>query len=381
MAKKRRVGLFTNIHPDIGGGAVNFRSIISELGDFEITWFHLGSGPSGQPGSEWLGENLFGGPVLRDLARFPVLMGGIAEGQLGKIAGEIRSRRFDSHWILAMNEGVGIGNILLRSAPNVPLHVSVQDDQLAWTWCRSRRYKWFGPFMRRTWRRLLTEADSVDVISNGMKSYYAQQFGLNAAVVHVYVPQLPRLDPVRPHPDWLSIGHIGSIYDWGDFSAFLLAARSWATSRAKKLKLTVVGFGGDQKLLLEAKPDALDVIPSLTEPEAVEALHKCDIVYAMYPFKAAARNFRQTSLPTKLSTYVQARRPIFAHTPGDSSLAWFVSRFGVGVVAPHRNISDLAGCLDGSAGLEIAEKNFERAREEVFGYKNVENMRACLSSR
>ena len=50
-------------------------------------------------------------------------------------------------------------------------------------------------------------------------------------------------------------------------------------------------------------------------------LRRCFALYLNYPFGRRDAVLRQTSFPTKLSTYVQAARPLLIHAPADSSTA------------------------------------------------------------
>ena len=378
---RTRVALFTNFHPDIGGGSVNLRSILAVLPDLDVTWFHLGSKPASWPGSVWLGENLIGGPPLRDILLSPLLLGGIYKGRLRQLARQIIDRRYDVHWVVAMNEGIVVGNLLARADHGTPLHVSVQDDQAAWMWCRSRRYKWLTALVKSPWKRLLKAARSVDVTSFGMQQHYGRRFGLESVVVHPYVEKLPELPGRTPNPDWVEVGHIGSVYDLNDFAVFLRSLRRWTKMQGKKLRLVMIGLGTRQsETLNEGQADAVENIPSMSEPAAVQRLHRCDFVYAMYPFRREAQVFRQTSLPTKLSTYVQAQRPVLAHTPADSSLAAIVGEYGLGVIAAACDEARLAEPLAAAVRHGALEKEFERAREELYGYHNVETVRACLET-
>ena len=109
-------------------------------------------------------------------------------------------------------------------------------------------------------------------------------------------------------------------------------------------------------------------------------LSECDLVYAMYPFRRNAAMFRRTSLPTKLSTYVQAARPIFAHTPADSSLAEAVVRFDVGKVCHAPAGESLTTVLEKILQTSWSRHAFDRLRESYYGYHNVERMEAFLKA-
>jgi len=377
--RKQRVGLFTSFHPDIGGGAVNLRSIIAWLADIEITWFHLGPRRSAWPNSIWLGSNLIGGPILGDLSVTPLLLAGAYQGRICEMVARVKQENYDAHWVVAMNEGIVVGNLLANEARGTCLHVSVQDDQAGWMWARSRRYKWMAWMVHWQWNKLLRSANSVDVTSEGMRRYYLNRIGIETAVAHVYVERLPIVRDRRPTTTTVKVGHIGSVYNQEDFSAFLRALRAWTSKRQLKLELLMIGFSGTAEWLREnARPDTDEIIQAMVESAAIQRLAECDFVYAMYPFKRSARIFRQTSLPTKLSTYVQVQRPILAHTPADSTLAELVGRFELGVVADALDEPTLFSAIERIVKSDPARAAFEMTRDTIFGRNNVETIRDCL---
>ncbi len=69
----------------------------------------------------------------------------------------------------------------------------------------------------------------------------------------------------------------------------------------------------------------------------------------MYPAGGKYQLFRRTSLPIKVSTYVQAQRPIFAHTPADSTLACVVTKYKLGAVCMAGIENDIAGDVPSSS--------------------------------
>src|SRR6202008_801380 len=105
----------------------------------------------------------------------------------------------------------------------------------------------------------------------------------------------------------------------------------------------------------------------LLEQDALPVLAKCDFVYAMYPEGFRFRGFRRTSLPIKLSTYIQAQRPIFAHTPPDSGLAQLVRQFNVGKICSTGQHSDIRKTVDELLSSEYPREAFEKLRVELMG--------------
>lgn len=107
-------------------------------------------------------------------------------------------------------------------------------------------------------------------------------------------------------------------------------------------------------------------------------LATCDFVYAMYPEGLRFQGFRRTSLPIKLSTYIQAQRPIFAHTPTDSGLAQLISKHGVGTVCSSEREWDIQQAMRAILEGKISRENFEAIRDDLMGPRQLQELRYAL---
>ena len=179
----------------------------------------------------------------------------------------------------------------------------------------------------------------------------------------------------------LTVGHIGSLYHPDPFRKFVLAChnvrrkrkphpenctelavpRRWTKSPSAKLA-TFVNHG------------------ELLEQDALPVLATCDFVYAMYPEVLRFQGFRRTSLPIKLSTYIQAQRPIFAHTPPDSGLAKLISKHGVGTVCSSLRDSDIQNAIRTILNGKIGRENFEAIRGDLMGPHQLQKLRYALQT-
>ena len=129
----------------------------------------------------------------------------------------------------------------------------------------------------------------------------------------------------------------------------------------------------------EEYPELFENLGDLEESEAIPILANCDFFYAMYPDGFLYKGFRRTSLPIKLSTYIQAQRPIFAHTPDDSNMAKVVRKYGVGTVCTSQKEMELRRSIQELMSLGIGWKQFEAARSGLMGKAQVEQLRMALS--
>lgn len=88
-------------------------------------------------------------------------------------------------------------------------------------------------------------------------------------------------------------------------------------------------------------PDIMENAGQLSEDEVVRRLQRTAFVYSMYSFNARHRLFRETSQPTKMSTYLMAARPILAHCPAGSSTIDMLTKFKLGVRVSSMEQQDL----------------------------------------
>jgi hypothetical protein len=111
----------------------------------------------------------------------------------------------------------------------------------------------------------------------------------------------------------------------------------------------------------------------------IEELQQCRFVYAMYPFAENLAAFVRTSLPTKLSTYVMAQRPILGHAPDESTLTSFLRNTKVGSLWTTLQLADGRQAIADAAAAKPDESSWRRARDAYFGDENAESMCRAFS--
>jgi hypothetical protein len=367
-----RIALFTPFSPETGGGAAQLRSHLQFLTGLEVTWYYLASQPvtPGQAQWKWLGRRFSTGELLSDLAA----RSGFLPGSKARVRKVVDQLQGDLYWVVGHYEGISVAAEL--EAQGKPVHLTVHDDPFG-TWVRSERYRMFRPLLRRTFPALLRGARSVDVTSWGMRNLYRREYGVPCFSVYLHVPDLPRLD-CAPDPQKLTIGHIGTLYHPEPFRRFLLACRSLAAERKRVLEVVRIGSSPQIDAISKDHAANFRTHGDLTEPSAIPLLASCDLLYAMYPPGRSYQLFRRTSLPVKLSTYIQAQRPVFAHAPGDSTLARVVRPAGVGLVCESENQGEIANRLKEALGMAVERDRFERLRRELMGMEQVQQLGAAL---
>jgi hypothetical protein len=367
-----RIALFTPYSPEIGGGSVQFRSHLAQFPELNVEWHYLAPSEVVGANRRWLGESLSLGQFAADLfARSGFLPG--SKLPVRRIVAQIDA---DLYWVVAHYEGISVADELLTAGK--PLHLTVHDDPLALL-IRSRRYRPLWPFMSRVFSRVLSGARSVDVISVKMREYFKQKYGVNCFALYRFLPELPM---VRSYlsKDTLTVGHIGSLYHADAFRNFIRAASRYAAAQDRSLKIVRIGDAPVIDKLASKNLATFENYGERLEQDALPVLARCDFVYAMYPGGFRFQGFRRTSLPMKLSTYIQAQRPIFAHMPADCGVAALIAKHGVGLVCSSNHEADIQNGIDKILSATITRQNFETMRSDLMGPHQLEQLRAALNN-
>jgi len=362
--------LFTPFSPDIGGGSAQLRSHLALLPYLDVEWFYLSKTEAGGPGRHWLGEPFTLTQLLSDLSARKKFL----PGSRSRVRQLVRQMSADLYWVVAHNEGISVAAELLEMGKKV--HLTVHDDPFG-AWTRSERYRFFRPLLRPTFPAVLRGAQSVDVTSWAMRNLYRQQYGVQCFSVYLHIAALPDLIAV-PDPTHLTVGHIGTLYDSQPFRQFVVACKKVAEEQKRILRIVRIGTSSQIDEVAAGDPELFVAHGDLIEGEAIPLLAACDFTYAMYPDGPRYEMFRRTSLPIKFSTYVQAQRPIFAHSPIDSTLARIVGPSTVGVVCQSNVETDLVRDIRKILAISVPRQNYDRVRESLMGVAQVQQLGAAL---
>jgi hypothetical protein len=160
---------------------------------------------------------------------------------------------------------------------------------------------------------------------------------------------------------------------------FAEAFKRFCAERGEKGKIRLWGCHLSKSDVPRHLEQCIEFCANAVEGQVVLKLQQCHFVYAMYPFARRLRRFSQTSLPTKLSTYVLAQRPILGHGPAQSTLATFLRDTQTGVIWSSLDAQDGLRAI-GSLMLQSGEGHrWERARQLYFGYENIRVMLPALN--
>jgi hypothetical protein len=302
-----------------GGGAVILRSLLGDAVDGNgLIWvtptrldqdperghYGLRSGSAGRGRFSILSDTLWHASKLADEVK--ALANGVNAAAV---------------WAVLHGSTVAIASKLARII-DLPMHASVHDDPVYATALRSRRLMLFAPIIARQFRSALRATRSVDVVCENMARRYERKYGVQSAVLHRATS-----DTVLPGAtydaaiDGLSIGILGNLYGYRQLLTLGWAVEMAARRLNLRPRIVICGQGDGERLKRDlAGRVEVEVTGHVPEANGIERLRRCGILYLNYPFGWLDKVLRETSFPTKLSTYVYAARPILVHAPMGSSV-------------------------------------------------------------
>lgn len=371
----KRIVLFSAFAPTGGGGGTNLRTILPRLLEsYKILWLYTSREPSRGFEEGWLGAPIVGstGPVS-DILTTTSLLRGSPSAALERIIEKIISVKCDAYWVVSHNEGLRVAWELTQRSSRL-VHLTIQDDWAGALCARSVRYRFIAPLANNLSDRTICKVASIDVTSDGMRNYYKRRIGVDGVVIHPAIPeQLPA--PVDQFAcDKVTVGHAGSLYAIGEFLTFAKALAEYAQESQCSAEIKMWGTALADKHLPGEIRNIVTTLPACVEQELVPELARCHFLYAMYPFRSSLRIFTQTSLPTKLSTYVQAQRPILGHCPAESTLAAFLQDTETGVVWSNTQVRYGVQSIRCLMQQSIDRRQWERVRDLYYGKSNVNAM-------
>jgi hypothetical protein len=341
---------------------------------YTIHWLYTSAAKWDGFESGWLGHPLVGrGSPVRDMLATASLLVGARSRALDALLENLLSVECDAYWIVSHNEGIRVAWELARKASR-PVHLTIQDDWAGALCARSVRYRLLAPLANRLSDKTIKAVSSLDVTSDGMRSYYKDRAGVESFVVHpVVAGDLP--DPVQElPPKKLTVGHAGSVYSLAEFIQFATALKKYAKMMKCPVEIKMWGAPLAPVQLPDHVKSIVSLLPACPEAKLVEQLASCHFVYAMYPFTRRLRVFARTSLPTKLSTYVQAQRPILGHGPAGSTLAAFLQDTQTGVMWSNTQVQSGVRSIRCLMEQSVDRQQWERVRDLYYGKANVSAM-------
>ena len=322
-SQDRPLLLLTDFAPSMGGGgAVILRSLLRERDRERMVWGSPLLAPGDGASTGTLPIRTPAGRVRRWLGRRSLTVDSLFSGAIADaVASSAQSLKARAIWIVMHGAMVHVA-ARIGERTDLPFHLSVHDDPPYGVGLMSRRHLGLIPLVARDLGLALRRARSIDVISAGMARRYEIRYGVKSVVVHRGIEgpvnSSAPYDPQRG----LQIGVLGNPYSYRQLFMLVDAVARAASAIGTRGRLLIIGQGHGARVREYARGQVeVEVTGHLDEPAAIERLKSCFLLYLNYPFSIRAAVLRQTSFPTKLSTYLMAARPLLQHAPPDSSLA------------------------------------------------------------
>lgn len=228
---------------------------------------------------------------------------------------------------------------------------------------------------------LLRSATGVSVIHHRFLEYVVSELGIPQEKVvvtrnwsHLSIPEHVDVQATRRRLLWdegeiiaLHAGNMGVKQDLEN----LIAAARLATDRATRVRFVLMGNGNRRETLERAATGvrSISFVDSLPAGLFEDALASADILLVN-----EKPGVREMSVPSKLTTYFAAAKPIIAATEPDSATADEVRASGAGIQVPPGQPAALLDAIEslakdpdavsryGSAGLPYAKRVLDESQ-------------------
>jgi glycosyltransferase involved in cell wall biosynthesis len=233
-------------------------------------------------------------------------------------------------------------------APVVP---HIMDDWWHAPYYRAWAAPLIGPFLRRSFLRILPKAPAILTIGEDMKEEYQRRFGIPCRHYMNCLEDkwIDAWGKKREPCDGLSVAVIGNL-DHG--RAFLLADLAKALTMAgqslgiQKVALNIYSYTDARQIQQAVR--GFDMV-SLHQPPADEDLAmlfgKNNIMAHLEDFAGVDCRYYRFSLTGKLPVYLASGRPILVYGPESGGTARFLRRKSCGKVVGRRDINELASMI------------------------------------
>lgn len=378
MSSPTRILLFTPFAPTQGGGSQNLRGALPHLNDIEVTWAYLAQKPVIYPNSIHLGIPMLQGNLVATAIEFAAMSTGRHKGikklaqKLIEIKENIGAGRI---WTVAHYEALSVADELISQGANI--HLSIHDDPPSALTGRSRRYFFLQGLCEAQFTRVLKGSTSVDVTSYPMGERYKERYGVSSVAYFPYISAMPAMPPAK-EDGALRVGFLGTLYTARETNIFAQALAKVAKRTRQTVEWHFWGLGARQQAWVKDLAAPTFIHPFTPEENLINELAPMKMLYVNYPFDTGSRIFSQTSHCAKLSSYLKAQRPLFAHTPLPSSIADFVRDTATGLVCNSMDTSQISRAVELLSTTPIPAVNYTKARDKWYGEENLNRLRSAL---
>jgi glycosyltransferase involved in cell wall biosynthesis len=183
-------------------------------------------------------------------------------------------------------------------------------------------------------RWTIKRAEAVIVPNEFLGNEYARRYQTPTVIVRNPLQATPAIPastawPALPGP--ARIIYTGSVYAAHE-AAFKNLARALSIATPGEFASHIFTPTGNRDWAAKGLGDPLVFHPALRECEVRRVQADADILFLPFGFNTPYQKIINTSAPGKLAEYLASGRPILAHTPADSFLAWYLRSHDCGWV-------------------------------------------------
>lgn len=269
-------------------------------------------------------------------------------------------------WLMADYGLAPLGLRLLPSLAGRRVHVSIHDDLAP----SAEREGFSTPFLHEIaafqtgLRQLDFTADAVseelmEAVTPTARRKVIVTMPVNDATC---APAL--IAPRREGP--LTIGFSGNFMGQEEFVCFVEGLKLWSQRSRRDWRLRAFGNVGLRQL--DPRIEAHGFTPV---EEVRRALRDCDLLLLPSPLD---RPEMRTNMPTKLVTYLECGRLVFAFAPAQSATERVISEHSIGVVATERQPELVAQQIEKLCAWEMtkAEQGWQSLLHERFNEQRIQ---------
>lgn len=222
---------------------------------------------------------------------------------------------------------------------------------------------------------ILDNADNIACISKGMQenlikmlNYTQPQQIDKFSILPFPITSFKRNIDYETNKLFINIVFVGSTYCWKEWNAFIrsLDKKKWIINN-KKVFLHVFGVPNIRSQLYKYR-EQIKYHQPVKHDDLVTELSKYNYAYLPYFYDENKMTTVTTSLPGKLSTYVEAKLPIIFHGPVYSSAALLINEYNLGSIVTNRDSIDLEEVIKDLKRVE--KSNFEKCFVDFYSIDN-----------
>ncbi len=273
-------------------------------------------------------------PGWANAAYYPVLKlrQSIAERRLvAQAAAAIERHKIDAVLTFPVTPWVLFAAVQLRRRfPNVRFVFYVMDDWEGHHTCFDLP---FTARRRRALDEMVQTADARFACSERMRVDYEQRFGNAWQVLHKGVPQpSAAVPPMRPIGQAWRILYAGgmNVFRADAVLAFAEGLRLFRERTSRPVTLTLLGAEADARSIPELQAyEFIRAEPWIDSASCQRRLEEADLLYLPLSLRPKLERIADLAMPTKISEYLAANRPIIFHVPAASEMQRLASSAGL----------------------------------------------------